>query len=739
MRDQEAGLNMLIGLGEGSVDSITDVEINDDPIGKTIGSTADQRANIGTGDGTKYRWYLPHGNVNDSTVVIYFDDVAQNNERTKVNNPLQKGKDKKHWKFPDDFNGDDELIQMTIHTVQTGTVEIDASAWGVDAQQNPRYSIKQNEKGNWILVLDKKFEKTNKDLGIYAEYWIVSSPTWKFIEKRETMTKIKFMEPPANGVVITASYEISKFGQTTYETRLGTSDQKIIDGFDDLRQTYDVGKELNEAVEETETTNQPVDNIVLGFVAPRGLLETVREKEGDIKYFPQTVGVDIYIRKTEADRASIFGQTTQNGDLKWVQLYNSSTNEQRFKFRGKTTSAKQFEVDISSQHYLDAVSADFLPVGDEFDRDYYEIKIVRTDKDKVAQRIQDDLNWAYITEVRNEKLNYPNTALLAIKATATENISGGIPKVTCVVKGRQVKNLDTEEIEWSNNPAWCVADLITNKRYGLGDWYTEDNLDTASFTTWATWCDANDYKMDALVDSAYGALELLALLATSARGILLITAGNTWKVLIDKDTSVSQTFSDVVAVPEFIADSLTYGKTTPSKQPNRLEIRFVNEDKDYEPDVLLVEDSSQIDTAGGVIRSESVKILGATRFSQVKKVGLYMINALTTGAEWVKFDAPISAITSEAGDVISITHSLPGWTAREFRIFAAKRSSDDKVSIVGKRYSTTVYPENMEDSEVGPTSTNANIDTQQTKASSSSTGVIDTVFGLIAEEIESRG
>ena len=101
----------------------------------------------------------------------------------------------------------------------------------------------------------------------------------------------------------------------------------------------------------------------------------------------------------------------------------------------------------------------------------YDIRVRRTTAESADSTLVDAIVREAVTEVINDGYTYPNVALLSVEAVATNQLSGGIPRVTAEVLGVKVKrfflNL-TYVVEWSQNPAWVVFDMLTNERYGHG-------------------------------------------------------------------------------------------------------------------------------------------------------------------------------------------------------------------------------------------------------------------------------
>ena len=113
----------------------------------------------------------------------------------------------------------------------------------------------------------------------------------------------------------------------------------------------------------------------------------------------------------------------------------------------------------------DRIRVDGLAAGQ------YDIRVRRTTDESTDVRKIDAVHREAITEIVSDGYTYPNVALLAVRAVATNQLSGGLPRVTCRVLGMKVKVWSsslTYVVTYANNPAWAVFDILTSARYGHG-------------------------------------------------------------------------------------------------------------------------------------------------------------------------------------------------------------------------------------------------------------------------------
>lgn len=149
-----------------------------------------------------------------------------------------------------------------------------------------------------------------------------------------------------------------------------------------------------------------------------------------------------------------------------VSVYNASNSAiytTSRKLEGKTTSQYLWEITID----LD-------------DNGPWLVSIEKTSADSTTSDINNDLYFSSYTEIIGYSFSYPNTALVAVSASA-ESFGNSVPTRAYKIKGLMVKVPSnytpatrtysgvwdgTFKTAWTDNPAWVFYDLVTNERYG---------------------------------------------------------------------------------------------------------------------------------------------------------------------------------------------------------------------------------------------------------------------------------
>ena len=361
----------------------------------------------------------------------------------------------------------------------------------------------------------------------------------------------------------------------------------------------------------------------------------------------------------------------------------------------------------------------------------YDIRVTRMTAAGDNMYTISDMTWTHLDELQDDSVAYPNTALLALNFLATDQLSGGTPNLTCIVKGRKIKTpdirvsmggasvayddyyYDSTSSQWkklsdstvlywdgttyvtaySANPAWVIYDLLTNTRFGLGEFISTTNVNLASFVEMAQYCDGKvgdgnggyekRFRMDLVLDSETRSIDALMQLATTFRAIFFFSE-NTIQLKIDKPELSVQMFT----MGNIVADSFLQKWKSVKDVPNQISIQFLDQDKDYQQEMISYSDDAAI-ASGTPLRKKDVRLF-CTRVSQAIREARYLLNFSKYVDRSISFKASIDALACQVGDVIDFAHDVPQWGYSGRVVSAASTSNitlDRTVSIaVGKTY-----------------------------------------------------
>jgi hypothetical protein len=325
-----------------------------------------------------------------------------------------------------------------------------------------------------------------------------------------------------------------------------------------------------------------------------------------------------------------------------------------------------------------------------------------TDGQSASTLLSTLTNWT-----ANHKLS--GLCYLAIRFKWNQDAFTGVPKVQAKIQGKKVKTYNASLVEQSasyqTNPAWCLLDYLTNTRYGKG--LTTSEIDLQSFydaslvcetqvTPYSGGSDINIFDTNTALDTSRNIIDNVRELIKGCRGYLPYSSGKYSLVIETTGTaSITLTEDDIIG---------GYSLTTPDKNEkyNRVIVGFVNPDRNYQVDEVQfppIDDSGlpsadqheNMKTAdGGFLLEGRFDFKTITSPYQAEEMAEVILRrsreALTLGLT-VSFDAYDLAI----GDIVNITHSSLGFSAKPFRVMGMTFNEDFTIGLSLVEYQATHY------------------------------------------------
>ena len=273
----------------------------------------------------------------------------------------------------------------------------------------------------------------------------------------------------------------------------------------------------------------------------------------------------------------------------------------------------------------------------------------------------------------------------------------GLPTITADLKGTKVFDPRSNATAWSDNPALCVRDYLTDSRYGRG--ITASLIDDASFIVAANYCDTTvniggatvkRYTCNGIVNTSQGSIGILKQLLTSCKGFLVFTGGK-YKLIIDKVETAGFTFSEDNIVGEW---KIALGSK--NSQFNRIRANFINKNKQWQPDIAVVESTALRTLDNGELLEKTITLPYTTDIDRAKMITTININQSRQKIS-CEFTATIEALKAEVGDVVYIKHSTVGWqylnasAGKKFRIIKMALQNNDEVRVTAVEYADGSY------------------------------------------------
>lgn len=213
--------------------------------------------------------------------------------------------------------------------------------------------------------------------------------------------------------------------------------------------------------------------------------------------------------------------------------------------------------------------------------------------------------------------NKRNTCYMVYKLTYNKDYFQSMPALTVVLKGKKVYDFRTGSTAWSDNPVLALYDYMTNDRYGMG--ISTTKIDITSWTSAANYCETKDWKVNIRFDEDAPAADIRDALLALFRGQMVSYNGKYYLRYADLnyESSVATIEDNNIVQTEDGKVSLSISEPSRFDLPNAVRVRFIDEDKDYVEDSVLVGDET------GVI--QEIILNGCTSRQQAANTAVYML------------------------------------------------------------------------------------------------------------------
>ena len=311
-------------------------------------------------------------------------------------------------------------------------------------------------------------------------------------------------------------------------------------------------------------------------------------------------------------------------------------------------------------------------------------------------------NTAYLREANEfwtADHRLQGVAFLGIRLKWDEEAFSGIPEITAVVKGKKVYDPRTATTVWSDNPALCIRDYLTNTRYGKG--LPTSAIDDDAIIAAANDCDESVtlydgggsgklFTCNTVLDTSKTLFDNLNTLLVGCRAFLPYSQGE-YRLKIDKSGSSQFDFT----LDHLIGGIGIEGESKEDKY-NRVIVKFPNPDANWEPDTAIwppagsTEEAAYLAEDGGVLLSEEIQLETITNYYQARDLARIILLRSRNAIKCV-VQTTSEALKLEVADVITITHPTPGWDQKPFQVTEIRLNEDGTVNLALVEYDSTIY------------------------------------------------
>jgi hypothetical protein len=297
----------------------------------------------------------------------------------------------------------------------------------------------------------------------------------------------------------------------------------------------------------------------------------------------------------------------------------------------------------------------------------------------------------------NHKLS--GICYLALKFKWNADIFGGIPTVQAKIKGRKIVTLDSSLNEssetFSTNPAFCLLDYLRNERYGKG--IATANIDLQSFRDASQVCitqvtpfsggsNINIFDTNAVLDTSKKVIDNVRDILRGCRGYLPYVQGK-YKLVIETTGSASITLTE-----DDIIGGYSLASPTKNSKYNRVIATFINPDRNFQADQVTFPptDDSSLATAdkhatmktadGGFLLEGRFDFKTITSPYQAEEMAEIVLRR-SRESLGLSIIAGFNAYQLHIGDIVNITLSSLGFSAKAFRVLQMTFNEDYTITL----------------------------------------------------------
>ena len=317
----------------------------------------------------------------------------------------------------------------------------------------------------------------------------------------------------------------------------------------------------------------------------------------------------------------------------------------------------------------------------------FSVRVTRLTADSDSDKLSNTIVWKRYTELTRISQYYPHSALASLTAT-TDEFTGQINKREYDIYGRIVKvptNYDpiartyaglwdgTFKNAWTDNGAWVVYDILTNRRFGLGAEISPDYLDATKWELYAV-AQFNDelvpdgaggmeprFRCNGVIAKAVEAKRLLDHVLSNFHGALYYGGG---AVVPYQDRPVDPTF--LVSDSNVIDGEFIYKDLPFSERYSAVAMSFNDPDDRYKLGIELVVDDRLVEKYG--YRQTDRVAMFCTSRSQAQRLARHFLFVQERESDVLEYRAGLEHALVPPGAVIRQSDSSVAGVRAEFRV-----------------------------------------------------------------------
>lgn len=298
----------------------------------------------------------------------------------------------------------------------------------------------------------------------------------------------------------------------------------------------------------------------------------------------------------------------------------------------------------------------------------WDLRVVRLTADSESAYLRNATKWSSYTEIIDRKFTYPHTALLGVTVDG-QKFGSSVPTLAAEIYGRILQvpaNYDPETraytgiwdgtftLAWSDNPAWCFFDMVTNARYGLG--ISDSGLKWYLYEI-AQYCDGlvpdgfggqePRFTCNLVLSTQEDAYQVISSLASIFRGMAYWASGS---VACSQDRPEGA--SHLVTPAHVVDGSLSYGGTDLKSRHTVCLVTWNDSADGYKPALEVAKDAAGIRRYGW--RQTDKVSVGCTSRGQALRCGKWVLETELNETDTLTFVGGMQYADAAPGNILKV-------------------------------------------------------------------------------------
>lgn len=446
-----------------------------------------------------------------------------------------------------------------------------------------------------------------------------------------------------------------------------------------------------------QVLNTDITGVTLLFTIPR-LYSTAQEGLASGQLFNGTIKLEIWVQNIGGGGGYSLEETLIK---EGISTTNYQFNSSLIKLKGSGPwNIKVKKVNLKEGHFAITYN------------DFEDISKKTSLKSGRANQVI----WSSITESIRNSVSYSYSATAEMQLSS--KIFEKIPKRAYLIRGRTVAipegakvvydsddnapdgylafddddfNNDVKRVDpdnpksaikefWTTCPVCCFVDLLTNKRYGAGQFISMDDIDWYDLYPIAKYANqivSNPdgtkeprFACNVVIGSRADAYSVLRDMASVFRG-MLFWSNNTIQVAADhgnldgSDLPVSHVYSN----SNVIGGAFEYSGSSLKTRSTSIRVRYSDPENLYKPGWVVVEDADLIAKYGYLVKE--ISAFGCTSKFQAQRVGRWALLTEKLAQDVVAFSTGLEGAVVRPGEVFAVADELRQGTRLSGRIASA--------------------------------------------------------------------